>query len=72
MMMAIGTKERRNPMANNTKGFASMSAEKKREIASKGGKAAHALGTAHKFSSEEARAAGRVGGKLSKRKKETK
>jgi hypothetical protein len=35
-------------------GFASMSAEKKREVASKGGKAAHAIGTAHTWTSEEA------------------
>ncbi|MGZ3609176.1 MAG: KGG domain-containing protein, partial [Ktedonobacteraceae bacterium] len=34
------------------RGFASMSSEKKREIASKGGKAAHAQGTAHKWTSE--------------------
>lgn len=44
------------------RGFASMSADKQRQIASKGGKAAHAKGTAHEFSSEEARAAGRKGG----------
>ena len=41
------------------RGFASMTVEKKREIASKGGRAAHALGTAHKWTSEEAQAAGR-------------
>lgn len=35
---------------------------KRREIASKGGKAAHRKGTAHEFTSEEARAAGRAGG----------
>ena len=46
------------------RGFASMSPEKKREIASKGGKAAHALGTAHKWTSEEAQAAGRKGGSV--------
>jgi general stress protein YciG len=39
-----------------------MSREKQRAIASKGGKAAHAQGTAHEFTSEEARAAGRKGG----------
>ena len=39
-----------------------MSPEKQREIASKGGKAAHAAGTAHQFSSDEARVAGRKGG----------
>jgi len=41
------------------RGFAAMSAEKKREIASLGGRAAHASGRAHQFSSEEARAAGK-------------
>jgi uncharacterized protein len=49
------------------RGFASMSAEKKREIASKGGKAAHAMGTAHTWTSEEAQAAGRKGGSISRR-----
>jgi general stress protein YciG len=49
------------------RGFASMSPEKKREIASKGGKAAHQLGTAHKWTSEEARIAGQKGGKISRR-----
>lgn len=50
-------------MANTSKrGFASMDASKQREIASKGGKAAHAKGTAHEFSSDEARVAGRKGG----------
>ena len=41
------------------RGFAAMSPEKKREIASMGGRAAHACGRAHQFSSEEARAAGK-------------
>ena len=52
-------------MASNTsrRGFASMSREKQREIASRGGKAAHEMGTAHEFTSEEARAAGRKGGR---------
>lgn len=44
------------------RGFASMDAAKQREIASKGGRAAHAQGKAHEFTSEEARAAGRKGG----------
>ena len=44
------------------RGFAWMDPEKKREIASKGGKAAHASGNAHEFTSEEAREAGRKGG----------
>lgn len=44
------------------KGFAAMSLERRREIASMGGRAAHAKGTAHEFTSEEARQAGRKGG----------
>jgi len=51
-------------MAERSKrGFASMDAQKQREIASKGGKAAHAKGTAHEFTREEAIAAGRKGGR---------
>lgn len=46
----------------SNRGFASMAANKQREIASKGGKAAHAQGRAHEFSAEEARSAGRKGG----------
>lgn len=49
-------------MNNHRKGFASMSLEKRREIAGKGGRAAHARGTAHQFTKEEAREAGRLGG----------
>jgi general stress protein YciG len=50
-------------MAGKSKrGFASMDQAKQREIASKGGKAAHQKGTAHEFTSEEAREAGRKGG----------
>jgi uncharacterized protein len=48
------------------RGFASMSPEKQREIASKGGRAAHEKGTAHEWSAEEARAAGRKGGQISR------
>ena len=44
------------------KGFATMSPERKREIASKGGKAAHRLGRAHEFTSEQAKIAGAKGG----------
>ena len=46
------------------RGFASMDREKQREIASKGGKAAHAQGRAHEFSTDEARSAGRKGGEV--------
>ena len=49
-------------MATSKRGFASMDAEKQRRIASKGGRAAHEKGTAHEFTSEEAREAGRKGG----------
>jgi uncharacterized protein len=59
--------ERERDRKGRGRGFASMSPEKKREIASKGGKAAHALGTAHKWTSEEAQAAGRKGGSISRR-----
>jgi general stress protein YciG len=48
------------------RGFASMTPEKQREIASKGGRAAHAKGTAHEWTSEEARQAGRKGGQISR------
>lgn len=51
------------PTSNTrNRGFASMNTEKQREIARKGGRAAHEKGTAHEFTSDEARAAGRKGG----------
>ena len=46
--------------SSGKRGFASMDEDKQREIASKGGKAAHEKGTAHEFTSEEAREAGKV------------
>ncbi len=46
------------------RGFASMDPQKQREIASKGGRAAHAKGTAHEFTSDEARMAGSKGGRV--------
>lgn len=46
------------------RGFASMDPSRQREIASKGGRAAHAKGTAHEWSSDEARVAGRKGGEV--------
>jgi general stress protein YciG len=54
---AVPTKKRR--------GFAAMDPAQVREIASKGGKAAHKAGTAHRFTSEEAAAAGSKGGRAS-------
>lgn len=53
MHMARGTSNR---------GFAAMDEDRQRQIASKGGKAAHQKGTAHEFDSQEAREAGRKGG----------
>ena len=47
-----------------------MDANKQREIASKGGKAAHVKGTAHEWTSDEAREAGRKGGMASHRRRE--
>ena len=57
-------------MAKEDRGFASMDRAKQREIASKGGKAAHQKGTAHEWTSEEAREAGRKGGMASHRRKQ--
>jgi len=47
-----------NQSDTSNRGFASMDPQKQREIASEGGKAAHASGNAHEFNSEEARRAG--------------
>jgi general stress protein YciG len=54
----------------SNRGFASMDRGKQKEIASKGGKAAHAKGTAHEFDSDEARNAGRKGGQAVSRNRE--
>lgn len=47
---------------DSSRGFASMPDDRQREIARKGGRAAHAKGTAHEFTPDEARAAGQKGG----------
>lgn len=52
-------------MSTKQRGFASMDPEKQREIARKGGRAAHEKGTAHEWDSGEARVAGRKGGEAS-------
>lgn len=49
-------------MTEKKRGFAAMDPERQREIASRGGKAAHKRGTAHQFSTDEAKAAGAKGG----------
>lgn len=57
-------------MAKEDRGFASMDATKQREIARKGGRAAHEKGTAHEWTSAEAREAGRKGGLAPRRRQE--
>lgn len=57
-----GTSNGSTQPVRSNRGFASMDRERQRQIASQGGKAAHREGTAHQFTSEEARAAGRKGG----------
>lgn len=46
----------------SVRGFAAMASEKQKEIARKGGRAAHEQGVAHEWSSHEAREAGKKGG----------
>lgn len=58
-------KDRGNQSEKSERGFAAMDPKRQREIASQGGKAAHQSGNAHEFTSEEAREAGRKGGKAS-------
>src|SRR5438270_2439367 len=53
--------------ANRKTGFAAMDPKKQREIASKGGRASHAKGTGYEFTSDEARIAGRKGGRASQK-----
>lgn len=52
-----------NSQKSSSRGFAAMDPQKQREIASKGGKAAQEKGTAHRFTSQEAREAGKRGGR---------
>jgi general stress protein YciG len=54
----------------SNRGFASMDRDRQREIASKGGRAAHAKGTAHEWTADEARVAGRKGGETVSRDRE--
>lgn len=57
--------DNQNAERKSRRGFAAMSAERQRTIASQGGKAAHELGVAHEWSSDEAKAAGKKGGQAS-------
>ena len=65
-------KENQNPELKSRRGFAAMSPERQREIASSGGRAAHERGVAHKWNSQQAMAAGKKGGQASGRKRNTK
>ena len=48
----------------SARGFAAMSPERQKQIASEGGRAAHKLGVAHEWNSDEARKAGKKGGQI--------
>jgi general stress protein YciG len=70
-LYALNYRKEVNYMTNTKgkgRGFASMNKDKQRMIASKGGKAAHKKGTAHTWTSEEARKAGRLGGRARQKK----
>ncbi len=54
------------------RGFAAMSPERQREIASQGGRAAHQQGVAHEWTAKEAKAAGKKGGQISGRRRTSK
>lgn len=57
-----GNQGRSGNQGTNERGFAAMDPQEQRDIASKGGRAAHESGNAHEFTSQEAREAGRKGG----------
>ncbi|GHA83648.1 hypothetical protein GCM10007067_22210 [Lysobacter bugurensis] len=61
--MADMTQASGNERQRSGRGFASMDPEKQRAISSKGGRAAHRSGNAHEFDSQQAREAGRLGGR---------
>lgn len=62
------TNNQNSAQKKSVRGFAAMDTEKQREIARKGGKAAHEQGVAHEWSSQEAREAGKKGGQSRGRK----
>lgn len=65
--MTTETKPESTTPARSKRGFAAMSPEKHREIAARGGRAAHENGTGHRYTSEEARVNGRKGGLATQR-----
>lgn len=62
MKANVPTEETSTPAERKPKGFAGMTKERIAEISAKGGRAAHAAGRAHRFTSDEAESAGRKGG----------
>ncbi len=68
--MTNNQREGNDRRQRSPRGFAAMDQDKQREIASKGGRAAHAKGTAHEFTADEAREAGRKGGETVSRNRE--
>lgn len=63
---ATAPKGKTSRMGKSLRGFAAMDPAEQRRIASEGGKASHESGRGHRFTSEEARAAGRKGGQASR------
>jgi general stress protein YciG len=62
--------EEQQRTGKSTRGFASMDPERRRQVASSGGRTAHQQGVAHKWSREEASAAGRKGQELRRRREQ--
>jgi general stress protein YciG len=61
-MAEMNSQHTNGSQKKSVRGFAAMDSEKQREIARKGGRAAHEQGVAHEWSSQEAREAGKKGG----------
>ena len=61
-MLEMNNQKSNGSQRKSVRGFAAMDAEKQKEIARKGGRAAHEQGVAHEWSSHEAREAGKKGG----------
>jgi general stress protein YciG len=68
--MAEMTNQTNGTQKKSVRGFAAMDSEKQKEIARKGGRAAHEQGVAHQWSSQEAREAGKKGGQSRGRRKD--
>ena len=66
-MLLISPRPANRVGAKSRRGFAAMDAETQRRIASQGGRASHESGRGHRFSTEEARDAGRKGGLVSRK-----